>query len=107
MRQNRPITAQKAEDGKSTDLPTRSKRRGSTLDASEERDVLQLIRHLRRSAPNAAIVFVMWPSQAQLSNRLSERMVRGFAAREHVDVASASAMLDAAARVFVSGSIYA
>ena len=68
-----------------------------TLGVNEEHDLLQLVTQLRTGAPNAALAFVMWPSQAQLLNRGVERLVRHVSEREVFDVASASVLLDAAA----------
>ena len=70
-----------------------------TLERTEERDLLQLISQLRLGAPNAALGFVMWPSQAQLAqNRHAEKMVRDHSSSQAVDVMSASTLIDAATR---------
>ena len=72
-----------------------------TLDPADERDVRQLVAQLRRAAPNAALGFVMWPSQWQQAQarRAVEKVVQGLSKREDFDVASASILLAAATRV--------
>ena len=78
-----------------------------TLTSTDHHDLQQLVRALRRGAPNAVIGFVLWPSQRQLTHdRAAERMVRRMAATEGFDVLSASTMLDAATRVGAHSALY-
>ena len=71
----------------------------ATLAASDQHELRQLVRAIRRGAPNAVIGFVLWPTQRQLAQeRGPEQMVRRMAASEGFDAISASTLLDEATR---------
>ena len=70
-----------------------------TVSTSDWHQVLELVQHLRISAPNAAIGFIMWPTKGQFHNDNGlEEMVRKAAATSGFDVAHASVLLNEAVR---------
>jgi hypothetical protein len=77
-----------------------------TLTVADGRELVQLVAQLRRSAPNAVLCFVMWPSQRQREDRAVEDMVRQAASRGAFDVITVSKLLDAAGRVGVPAETF-